>query len=251
MRETPPNMGPIAMTSSEEHFSRLGAVAAFIGLLIYFVSAVLHPGTAPHHTEAAFAHYATEQNWALIHLGELLGVLLMSAAAVALARRLQGGLSGAWATLGGAAMVVFASVYVVFIAVDGVALGIMVDRWVNAQPEQKPLLFETAFAVRQIEAGLFGMQWFIFGVATALFAVAFAANGTAIGRGWRSGMALLSAVSSLGALAFGIAQAQTGFSELSMSFQIGLYIGVAWILAIGIFLYLHPVPQNGSSETQG
>lgn len=222
--------------SSEHRLCRLGAVAAVAGLGVYAVSAFLHPGTAPHRTEAAFAHYATEPNWGLIHLGELLGILLMSGAGIALAWRLRAG-APAWAALAGAAMVVFASVYAVFIAVDGVALGILVDRWAAAGPERKDLLFEAAFAVRQIEAGLFGIQWLIFGIASGLFAAAFLGHEAprrTRGMRWMGG---LSGVSALGAIAFGIAQARSGFTETSMAFQTGLLPGVVWTLAVGLFLH--------------
>jgi hypothetical protein len=165
------------MAPSERFFSKAGAVAAVSGLVVYIVSnPVLHPQTPPHETEAAFADYAVEPIWPLYHLGELLGILLMSAAIIALAWRLRRGTAGVWATLGGAAMVVCASVYAVFTAVDGVALGIMVDRWAEAAPEQQQLLYETAFAVRQIEAGLFSLQWLMFGIAAGLFAGAFFAS---------------------------------------------------------------------------
>ncbi|WP_224449212.1 hypothetical protein [Haloprofundus salilacus] len=155
---------------SERYFSNIGAFAAISGLVVYGVSSYIHPWTPPHHTHAAFSDYAVEGIWGLYHLGELLGILLMSAAILALAWRLRRGVAGVWATLGGAAMVVCASVYAVFIAVDGVALGIMVDRWAAAGPDQQELLYETAFAVRQIEGGLFSLQWFMFGVAAGLFA---------------------------------------------------------------------------------
>lgn len=236
------------MSPSERHFSRVGAIAAALGILIYATSAVLHPGTPPHETEAAFARYAAEPHWALIHLAELLGILLMFAATLALAWRLRGGTGGVWAMLGAAMMVVFASVYTIFAAVDGVALGIMVDRWVEAGPERRALLFETAFAVRQVEAGLFGLQWFVFGLAVGLFAIAFLAHARSrFLPGWLSGMGWLSAVASAGTLAFGIVQARTGFTATSMAFQTGLYAGVVWIAAVGVFLYRHPAhdERNG------
>ncbi|WP_306054252.1 hypothetical protein [Natronococcus wangiae] len=198
---------------SERYFSNVGAVAAILGLVIYVVSAVLHPWTPPHETEAAFADYAAEPNWVLAHLGELLGILLMCAAVIALTWRLRRGVSGVWAILGGAAMVACASVYAVFIAVDGVALGILVGRWAQAGPERQELLYETAFAVRQIEAGLFSVQWLLFGVAAGLFAGAFFTGArTAFRLGWLSGMGWLSVGASIGALSFGIVQAQTAGS---------------------------------------
>lgn len=237
------------MAPSERHFSRVGAVAAMLGVLIYGGSAVLHPWTPPHETEAAFADYAAEPHWALIHLAELLGILLMSAAVIALAWRLRRGAAGVWAILGAAAMVVCAGVYAVFAAVDGVALGIMVERWAEADPAPRELLYETAFAVRQIEAGLFSLQWWMFGVAAGLFAVAFFTSTASPFRpGWLSGMGWLSVFAGVGALAFGTVQARTGFSEMSMAFQTGLYPGVVWIVAVGVFLYRHPEHGDGSAE---
>lgn len=225
----------------DRQFSGVGAVAAILGVVVYFISAMLHPGTPPHETEAAFAHYAVEPFWGVIHLAELLGVLLMSAAGIALTWRLRRGSGGVWATLGGAAMIVFAGVYAIFAAVDGVALGVLVRRWAEAGG-QHDLYFETAFAVRQVEAGLFALQWFMFAVAASLFAPAFFKS--PLHRRWSRGMGVLSVLASLGALSFAIVQAQTGFTETSMAFQAGLYLGVAWILAVGLFLFRSPT-QDG------
>jgi hypothetical protein len=238
------------MYPSERHFSKVGAVAAISGLVVYVVAnPVLHPQTPPHETETAFAHYAAEPFWPLYHLGELLGILLMGTAMIALAWRLRRGVAGVWATLGGAAMVVCASVYAVFTAVDGVALGIMVDRWAGAGPEQQELLYESAFAVRQIEAGLFSLQWLMFGIAVGLFAAAFFASAERPFRlRWLSVMGWLSVLASIGALSFGIVQAQTGFSDVSMSFQTGLFVGMVWVVAVGIFLYRRPEHPGALSE---
>jgi hypothetical protein len=63
-----------------------------------------------------------------------------------------------------------------------------------------------------------------------------------------SAMGWLSALASLGALLFGVAQAQLGFSETSMAFQAGLFIGAVWTLAVGLFLFRHPVHVGGSDE---
>ena len=50
----------------------------------------------------------------------------------------------------------------------------------------------------------------------------------------------LSVIASVGTLAFGIVQAETGFSEISMAFQTGLYPPVVWLVAVAAFLYRHP-----------
>lgn len=226
---------------SERSFSRVGVAATVSGLVIYFMSALLHPGTPPHETEAAFADYASEPNWAFIHLGEFFGFLLFTAAALALAWRLRRGIAGTWATLAGLAMVISASVYAVFTAVDGVALGIMVERWAGADVGQQQLLYETAFAVRQIEAGLFALQWLMFGVAAGLFACAFfSAAKTPFRSGWLSVLGWLSVIACIGTVSFAVVQADTGFSETSMAFQTGLYPPVVWLVAVAVFLYRHP-----------
>lgn len=238
-----------SMSPSERYFSKVGAIAAFLGLVVYGVSAYLHPWTPPHHTHDAFSDYAVESYWAIYHLGELLGILLMSAAIIALAFRLRRDVAGVWATLGGTAMLVCAGVYAIFAAVDGVALGILVDRWAAAGPEQQELLYESAFAVRQIEGGLFSVQWFMFGIAAGLFAGAFfASTESPIRLNWFSGMGWLSVVASLGALSFGIVQAH-GYTDLSMAFQTGLLPGVIWVVAVGVFLYRHPIHIDARDET--
>lgn len=222
---------------ADRSFSRVGAVGAFLGLAVYFASVVVHPGTPPHETRAAFDDYAGAPYWGVIHLAELVGILLMSTAGLALSWRLRGGTAGVWAALGGAAMIVFAAVYAVFAAVDGVALGVLVRRLAAAGTDNT-VLFEAAYAVRQVEAGLFALQWFMFGLAAAMYSVAFFRTRT-LGR-WSYGMAVLSAVASVGTLAFAVVQAQAGFTETSMAFQTGLYLGVLWIFAVGIFLARWP-----------
>lgn len=238
-------MPPRSAPPPDRRFSRIGAIAAFAGLIVYTVSALLHPGTAPHETHAAFAEYAREPMWGVIHLMELLGILLMCVTSLALAWRLRRGDSGPWAVLAGAAMIVFAAVYAIFAAVDGVALGVLVRRLAEAGADRQDLLFEAAFAVRQVEAGLFGLQWFMFGLGAALFAPAFL--GSDLDRRWSLGMGVLSGLAGLGTLMFGIVQAQLGFSETSMAFQTGLYVGIVWILAAGVLLARSPEPDPSTA----
>jgi hypothetical protein len=195
---------------ADRSFSHVGAAGAFLGLVVYFTSVVLHPGTPPHETHAAFEHYAGEPYWGIIHLAELVGILLMSTAGLALSWRLRRGAAGIWAALGGAAMIVFAAVYAVFAAVDGVGLGVLVRRLAAAGTDNN-VLFEAAYAVRQVEAGLFALQWFMFGVAAAMYSAAFFRTRSA--SRWFYGMAVLSAVSSVGTLAFAVVQAQTGLQK--------------------------------------
>lgn len=61
-------------------------------------------------------------------------------------------------------------------------------------------------------------------------------------------MGWLSVLASIGALSFGIVQAQTGYTDLSMAFQTGLLPGVIWVVAVGVFLYRHPVHVDALDE---
>ena len=240
----------MSRASTDRNFSRIGAVVAFAGIVVYATSATLHPLIPPHDTERAFTAYAAERHWALIHLGELLGILLMTAAVIALGARLAHGRSRPWALLGAAAMLLCAGVYAIFAAVDGVALGVMVERWTVAAAADKALAFEAAYAVRQIEGGLFSIQWLMFGISAGLFATAFlAADDTTLPRRWRRGMAALSAAASAGAVAFGVVQARTGYSDLSMAFQTGLYVGLVWLAAVGALLHRHPGGHGATAST--
>lgn len=64
-------------------------------------------------------------------------------------------------------------------------------------------------------------------------------------------MSFLSGVASVGTLAFGVTQAQTGFSEISLALQAGLYAGVLWIVAAGVFLHRSPEDDNGGRARAG
>jgi hypothetical protein len=228
----------------------MGGIAAISGLIIYQIFLILHPHTPPYETEAAFADYAAEPYWVIIHLGEMLGILLIGAAALALSWRLCGGRAGVWATLGGAGVLVAVTAYGVYIAVDGVALKIMVDRWAAAGPDTQELLFETAFAVRQIEAGLVAVVWLMFGITGLLYGGAFFASAaTSFRLGWLSGLGWLSVAAGIGAVGTGLVQAHTGFSDISMTVAgIGTPLFALWVLAVGVFLFRCPEHVAGLDQ---
>ena len=57
-------------------------------------------------------------------------------------------------------------------AVDGVALKVMVDTWAGAPENEKSMLFQGAFAVRQIEIGLASLMTLLFGVTVMIYGIA-------------------------------------------------------------------------------
>jgi hypothetical protein len=66
--------------------ARLGAVAAIVGAVIFFVSSLPHPSaSAPGDLLAALAEYAASPHWVGIHLGQFAGIAAETTALVALA----------------------------------------------------------------------------------------------------------------------------------------------------------------------
>lgn len=217
----------------EEYASKVGGLAAILGVVCLLTATLAHPMTPdPADAPAAFAEYAADRFWIASHLGQLLGAVLITGGLVALSWRLRRGRAGVWAALGGTSAVAGLALAGALQAVDGIALKIMVDHWAAAGPESQPLVFESAFALRQLEVGLASISLLLFGLTTVLYAGAFWLSADAPnGLGW---LALLSGAATLVA---GAMYAYTGFSDRAMmvSMPAGLLL-MAWGTAVGVFL---------------
>src|SRR5687768_1212063 len=137
------------------HLARLGAVATVVGTVLFLAATLMHPmESEPNDAAAAFAEYAADSLWVWSHLGQFAGVAALTIALVAFAATLEPGRPAAWGRVGlvGAAATLAAAAALQ--AVDGVALKMMVDRWAASSGDARPLAFEAALAVRQIEIGL-------------------------------------------------------------------------------------------------
>lgn len=229
---------------SEQHFYRVGGFAAIIGVLVLVLSTFAHPMSAsPADAPAAFAEYAADSWWIVSHLGQLLGVALFSGGLVALSWRLRAGRSGVWSLLAALGTVSSAVMSGALQAVDGIALKVMVDRWLMATAEEQALFFEGAFAVRQVEIGLASIVILFFGVTSLLYANALRISQAA--PQWLAWLALLSGALMLVA---GIIFAHSGFSDTGMmvSMPANLLLSV-WGLAVGVYL----LRQAGNTGATG
>lgn len=151
--------------SADRSASLAGGVAALVGIAVLLVATLAHPmGADPSDAPAAFAEYAADAFWVASHLGQLVGVALIAAALGVLSWTLRDGPASTWARAGAVGAAIVLASTMVLQAVDGIALKVLVDRWVAAPPEQQALLFESAFAVRQIEIGLAAIVAIAFGV---------------------------------------------------------------------------------------
>lgn len=192
--------------------TRFAAAAGVLGMLLVIAMDQLHPGKAPPNDSAAsFLEYSRSSTWTAVHIGQFTGALLLSLMLLTIARlgAVRRGAVGVLATVGGFAAVLYAAVFAVQMAVDGVALKGAVHRWVTApSPTAKEAAFLTASAVRDVEKGLAGFFQMLGG--TSLFALGLCiVIGNMLPR-WLGWVAVLAGA---GLVAGGVLTAHTGFSS--------------------------------------
>jgi hypothetical protein len=96
----------------------------------------------------------------------------MVGALVLLSRRMANGPATHWAQLGNAGAIGSLAMTSALQAVDGIALKVMVDTWLSAPENEKAMLFQGAFAVRQVEIGLASLMSALFGVTVMVYGIA-------------------------------------------------------------------------------
>ena len=214
--------------------SRIGATAAIGGSGLLFVATLLHPMSAdPNDAPAAFAEYAADHLWVASHLGQFVGVAILGVALVALAATMEPGRPAAWARIGVVGTAASVATAAGLQAVDGVALRVMVTRWMQSTGDARARAFEGAFAVRQIEVGMASLLSVLFGFTISTFGVAMLSS-RRFPR-WLGGLGLVGGLATVGA---GIAQAYTGFSPLAMNLSMPASSTLlVWALVVGTFLW--------------
>ena len=231
--------------STAQALARLGAVAALAGAVVFFVAGLLHPASAdPNDLPAAFAEYAASFHWVGIHLGQFAGIALAVIALVALAATFEPGRAAAWAQIGLAGAVAALAVYAALQAVDAVSNHVMVHRWAAASGDARALVYEAAFAVRQIEVGLASLFSLLLGSTLITFGIAM--HLSARYPTWLGGLSLLGG---LGIVAAGLEQAYNGFSALALNLSMMAgFVALLWIVITGCLMW-RLAPQLGSDAT--
>ncbi len=220
--------------TTQQHLARIGAAAAMSGAVTLFVATLLHPMSAdPNDPPAAFAEYAADRLWVASHLGQFLGVAALGVALVALAATMEDGTPSALARIGVVGTAASVATAAALQAVDGVALKVMVNRWMQASGEARARAFEGAFAVRQVEVGVASLLSVLFGLTVSAFGISML-----LSRRFPAWLGWLGLLGGLGTLAAGIAQAYTGFSPLAMmlSMPAGCVL-LLWAIVVGAFLW--------------
>lgn len=214
--------------------ARIGAAAAIGGTLVLALGTALHPMDAdPADLQAAFTEYARDPYWVASHLAQFAGVALIGVGLLAVTQRLAAGAGAAWAWIGALGTVASVTLAAVLQAVDGVALKVMVTRWLAAGGAARGPLFEATVAVRQVEVGLASLLSVVFGLTLLVYAAAIRAS-----RAGPRGLGVLGLTAGAGTLAAGIVAAYDGFSDLNMILTAATgALSALWTLILGVWLW--------------
>lgn len=213
---------------------RIGGVTAIGGAVILLVATLFHPMSAdPNDPAAAFAEYAADRLWVASHLGQFLGIAMLCVSLVALGDAMESGWSAVWARVGVAGTAASLAAAAALQAVDGVALKVMVDRWMEASGEDRIRAFEGAFAVRQIEIGMASLLNVLFGLTIVAFSLSMSFS-----RRFPRWLAWIGLLGGLGTLIAGVIFAYSGFSTAAM--MVGMpanTILLVWAVMVGTYLW--------------
>jgi hypothetical protein len=212
---------------------RLAAVLILAGVVVTAVAGFLHPeGADANDHRTIFAIYAASQSWTAVHLGQFVGMMIITFGLMALffALDVRSGV-GLWLNRfallsAGAAL----ALYGVLQAVDGVGLKQAVNAWALAENGDKAARFAAAETVRWLEWAVRSYQSFVFGLALILFGAVIAVTGRV-----SRPIGYLMALSGLCYLAQGWIIGSTGFSSAN---QIPTLLGIGLILIWTVWLLI-------------
>jgi hypothetical protein len=187
---------------------RIGSVAGIVGSLLAMIGNLLHPATPIGDPEGVVRTIAESENWVLVHLVIVVGLILMLGCLVAISRSIEGGLPGALAQLGSVAAVAGVTVGVVLVIVDGVAAKHLADAWAVAPPGEAAAALQVVVAEEAINFALAALFNILFaGVTFILLGLAVAWSKEYPGwLGW------VVVVAGVGSVPVGLVQAFTGES---------------------------------------
>ncbi len=151
---------------------RLGGIVVLLGGCGAFVANIFHP-SPPSKTEELIQLLLAHPHWSQLHFVVLLSVVFLVGGLSLLTRNLVGTHARAFGALGRYFLLLGSSVYCVEAMVDGFATRRLADRWAQAQPADKALLFASADAVANTWEALFPVFSGIF-LGLAMLTIGFA-----------------------------------------------------------------------------
>lgn len=208
---------------------RLGSWAAIVGAVVALVFNLLHPRIDEFGDVVATELQAVADSdaWIPIHLGILLGSLLITFALFVLARSMKGGPGEGMARVALGALMISAPVGIVTLGVDGYAMKEVADGLAGGgDPGAGATMVHTGWALFMAFAITF------IGITPALFGLAVVADPTyPSGLGW--GAALLGLVVAGDGVVGMLAGPSSAFFIV---FTVGSGLLTVWVLALGVLL---------------
>jgi hypothetical protein len=211
-----PTHSPDTVRHEEPNHLQLGTAALVVGLLSQIPLGALHPHREyANDSVSAFHEYAGSTDWALVHLGQFLGMLVITVGLVVVAATLarEHGPAGFLGLVAAVTAVVSVAVFAVQMAVDGVALKAAIDSWELATgASDQAAAYRVADSVRSVEKGLSALFNLTNGITLLSLGVGLTmAHLPGRRLGW------LAAVAGAGLLSVGVITARAGFSHEASS----------------------------------
>jgi hypothetical protein len=213
---------------SERALYRIGSWAAIVGAVVALVTNLLHPRISEFgdYVEAELRAVRDSDGWIAIHLGLLLGSLLIILGLFAFARSLKGGPAEGWARLALGSLLIAAPVTVMTLMVDGYTTKAIADATAQGSAGSGVAAVELGWAL------FMGLIITFLGITPMLFGVAVAVDGRyPVGLGW--GAALLGAVCVVDGVV-GTVAGPSGAFFLVFTAASGLL--TLWVLLLGVYL---------------
>jgi hypothetical protein len=209
---------------------RWGSWAAIVGGLIALGGNILHPRAKDYADPVAeeLRIIGKSDAWVAIHLGILVGFLLITFGLFALARSMKGGPAEGIARIALGSLLISAPVAIITLLIDGYAMGAIAD-----DAAADPAVLAAATAGAHIGwAAFMGLVIFALGVTPALFGLAVAKDGGY--PSWMGWGAFVFGLVSVGAAVSGILGGPS--SGFFLVFAISSGIVTLWVIAIGVLL---------------
>jgi hypothetical protein len=213
---------------------RIGSLCAIAGSVAAAVGNVLHPVTPRDDPVGVAQVIAESDEWTLIHVVIVLGVILMFMGLVAIGHSFGGGVGEALARLGIYSAAIGTTMGLATVILDGVGAKQLADQWAAAPESTKAVTLSLVSMNETLNfalAGLFnlsfaGVPFILFGLAVAL---------TGVYPRW---LGWIAAGAGVGSVAAGLVQAFTGeptVASLVLTI-IGPTIISLWVLVMGVLM---------------
>lgn len=211
---------------------RVGSWAAIGGAIVALVTNLAHPRISNYddYVRETLAKVSESDAWIAIHLGLLLGTLLIVVGLFVFARSMKGGPADGLARLGLGSLLVAAPVAVLTLLVDGYATKAVADEWAVAMNDATRA---AGAAVLQVTWAMFvGLIILFVGVTPLVLGVAAARSG--IYPAW---LGWLAALVGLVAVVVGVVAAVDGPSAGFFTvFTAASGLLTVWVLVLGVLV---------------